>query len=220
MFYPLNLNNLSLFPLFGDQLQGEPHVFDFSSQNSQTFEMDTQNFEAFQEIVFSELEKSGVQWGIGQYLEERSGLLQHYPQMISENRVFHAGLDIIVPEGFRLFAPLDAKVFRIGKEEELGSYGGFIALEHNVRNTKFYSFYGHLHSNFDVSEGEFLKKGQAFARIGARSDSGGWFTHTHLQILTERAVSEGFVEQKGYVSPKDLQEIERYFPSPYYLFRW
>lgn len=31
MYFPLNLNGITLHPLFGDFLKGEPYVFNFST---------------------------------------------------------------------------------------------------------------------------------------------------------------------------------------------
>jgi hypothetical protein len=115
--YPLSLlhRRQNIAPLFDTQMKGKPYVFDFSSQNPKTLEFDTRDFDQFQKIVFDELETSGHQWGIGRYLEERSTVLRNYPQMIEEGRIYHAGLDIVVPEGFALHAPITGTVFRTGK---------------------------------------------------------------------------------------------------------
>ncbi|MBU1124187.1 peptidoglycan DD-metalloendopeptidase family protein [Patescibacteria group bacterium] len=219
--YPLNLlhHQQEIFPLFGEQLEGNPYIFDFSSGNPKTLEFDTTDFDHFQEIVFSELQASGHQWGIGRYLEERSTVLLNYPQMIGEGRIYHAGLDIVVPEGFALHAPMAGRVSHVGKEEEVGSYGGYVVLEHQTASDLFYSLYGHLNSSHLVKEGDTIEAGQVIGSTGAYSDSGGWFTHTHLQIITELAKSDGRMFQ-GYITADDLKVIEELFPSPYPFFRY
>ncbi|MBU0458966.1 peptidoglycan DD-metalloendopeptidase family protein [Patescibacteria group bacterium] len=219
--YPLNLlhHQQYIAPLFDTQLKGEPYLFDFSSQNPTTLEFDTRNFDQFQKIVFDELEASGHQWGIGKYLEERSSVLRNYPQMIEEGRIYHAGLDVIVPEGLRLHAPIEGRVFHIGKEIEVGSYGGYVVLEHQTNSKPFYSLYGHLNSNHIIKEGDNIEAGQLIGKTGAYSDSGSWFTHTHLQIITQKAYEDGRMF-KGYVTSDDLRTIEMLFPSPYSMFRY
>ena len=152
-------------------------------------------------------------------MEERSTVLRQYPQMIDEGRIYHAGLDIVVPEGFELYAPISGRVLCTGKEEEVGSYGGYVVLEHSHGSEKFYSLYGHLCSKHMVKEGDVLKIGQPFGTIGSHSDSGGWFTHTHLQIITQHAYDAGRMFQ-GYVAADDLKSIESIFSSPYPLFRY
>lgn len=215
-------------PLFGSALQGPPHVFDFSSGNPRTHSYDPANFLEFQIAVYSELAVNGKRWGIGKYLEERSTILRNFPQILSEGRIFHAGLDITSLPGTPLFAPLDAVVFATGKEEGVGNYGGFVILMHrNITpspacpepaegprgDVSFYSFYGHLNSRHLVQEGKRVAAGERFAVIGDGSDSGGWFTHTHLQLITEEARSRDRMFH-GYVNKPDLLIVETLFPNP------
>jgi murein DD-endopeptidase MepM/ murein hydrolase activator NlpD len=221
MYYPVNIINDGqvVCPIFRDNLKGEPFIFDFSSDNPQTLEYNKQDFDEFQKQIFSQLDEAGASWGIGKYLEERKNLLIEYPQMIEEKRYYHAGLDIIVPKGRTLSAPVDGFVYRTGMDAGKGNYGGYIILEHTINSTIFYSLYGHLDSGFRVKEGDFIKQAEPFASTGSHEDSGGWFSHTHLQILTEKAVREERTLQ-GYVTLKDLEIIETIFPSPYFLFRY
>ena len=169
-------------------------------------------------MVFDELEESSCTWGIGKYLEERKNILREYSNIIEEKRYYHLGLDIIVPFDTPMFSPLDAVVYKTGKETRLGNYGGYIMLKHEINEVTFYSFYGHLKTPHLVRQGENIRAGQEFARIGKESDSGGWFCHTHLQILTQKAVDDGFTDW-GYISPELMPKVESYFPSPYYLFK-
>ena len=216
---PLLCRETPVAPLFGNALKGPPHPFDFSSGNQRVMAFDTANFEEFQRQIYGELQASGKTWGIGRYMEERGTMLRHFPQMIREGRIYHAGLDITSLPGTPLFAPLDAEVFAVGKEEGVGNYGGFVILHHSIGEDAFYSFYGHLRSRHCVQEGQHLGVGEKFAVIGEGEDSGGWFTHTHVQVITERARQLQRLFH-GYVSATDLPEIESLFPSPYPLFRY
>ncbi|PIQ76159.1 hypothetical protein COU78_01210 [Candidatus Peregrinibacteria bacterium CG10_big_fil_rev_8_21_14_0_10_49_24] len=219
--YPFHLlrRQSDIFPLFGNQLEGEPYIFDFSSRNPKTLSFDTTDFDGFQQIVFDELRASTCTWGIGRYLEERSTTLRNYPQMISEGRIFHAGVDVIVPAGFQVHAPVAGTVFLVGKEEEVGSYGGYVVLRHEGAFEECYSLYGHLNAKHVVQEGDILQAGDILGSTGNYADSGGWFTHTHLQIITRMAHESGYMF-KGYVTADDLRTIEKLFPSPYPLFRY
>lgn len=213
------LSTLQPSRLFGSALQGDPHIFDFSPANPAVAHWDTTHFAPFQEAAYSTLLHSGKRWGIGRYLEDRSGLLHGYPQMIDEGRVIHAGLDITSLPGTPLYAPLEAEVMTVGKEEGLGNYGGFVLLRHRIGSIHFYSFYGHLCSDHRVVPEQNLLQGEMFATIGAAEDSGGWFTHTHLQVLTEEAIAQGRMLQ-GYIRAADLPLVDTLFPSPHYLFRY
>ena len=53
---------------------------------------------------------------------------------------------------------------------------------------------------------------------GERADTGHWFSHTHLQVLTERAIDEDRMLQ-GYVRPADVPDMGGLFPTPYPMFR-
>lgn len=206
------------FPLFGELLQGDPLIFDFSPANPRVAEYATDDYDRFQAQIFAELEASAKSWGLGNYLEDRSGLLHRFPQMIEEGRVIHAGLDIIVREGQRLYAPLAATVHATGVDAGLGNYGGYVVLRHAMGQLNFFSFYGHLNSEFQVEPGQSLAPGDPFGVTGEREDTGHWFSHTHLQILTERALTEGRMLQ-GYVRPADVPQLATLFPTPYPLFR-
>lgn len=221
MFFPLNLlkAKTEIFPLLGDQLIGEPYIFNFSSDSIQINKYLRKDFDHFQSIIFDELKDNNAEWGIGRYLEERKKLLSQFPQFLSEKRFYHLGLDIVVPADFNLYAPVEATVFRTGIDSGYRNYGGFVVLKHVIMDHVFYSFYGHLKTDFIVREGDIIKQGERFAQIGEREDSGEWFTHTHLQILTQRAVDEDLIT-KGYISEENIKNIEDYFSSPYFLFRY
>lgn len=218
MYYPINLSESRIFPLFGNYLQGPPQVFDFSSNNPKTLEYDPSDFNKFNEMIFGEMQETGKQWGIGKYLEERRQLLRFYPNLVKEKRFYHLGLDIIVPYDTPMYAPLEGEVYAVGKETQIGNYGGYLMLKHRVQEVTFYSFYGHLKTPHLFEVGTKIKAGQEFARVGEKSDSGGWFCHTHLQILTQAAVEEGLTDW-GYAGLDFLPSVEQYFPSPYFLFK-
>lgn len=219
MYYPICLNNIHVHPLFGDFLIGEPYIFDFSSNNPKTLEYNLFDFKEFNDVIFDELEDTSHQWGIGRYLEERKTLLRAYPNIIEEKRYYHLGLDIIVPYGTAMYSPLDAEVYETGKETTIGNYGGYMILKHDINGVVFYSLYGHLKTPHLRNVGDKIKAGQKFSHIGKESDSGGWFCHVHLQILTQAAIDEGYSDW-GYISPELLPKVESYFPSPYFLFRY
>lgn len=219
MFYPLALQQgqPKIFPLFGDALKGRPYILDLSPAHAKPGTYATTDYQTFQKQIFEKLDQHQASWAIGKYLEDRSGLLHDYPDMIDEGRIYHAGLDIIVPPQLPLFAPIAGEVYETIVDEGLGSYGGIVVLRHQLGTLIFYSLYGHLNTDFDVKVGQAMQPGDLLGRIGEDRDSGGWFTHTHLQILTEKAVNQGWL-LKGYVTEKDLPRIESLFPTPYPLF--
>jgi hypothetical protein len=161
-------------------------------------------------------------WGLSPYLEHRGTLLGDCPQMVTEGRFIHLGLDVIVPLGTPLHAPLDAEVAESGYEGGEGNYGGFVLLKHGAAVTPsfepFYSFYGHLRRDRLPPAGEGFAAGDAFAQIGDFHENGNWFHHTHLQVITARGLACGYLS-KGYCSAADLSEINDLCPSPIPLFK-
>ena len=219
MNFNYKLEKFDVYPLFGDLLKGEPYVFDFSSKNPKTLEYNLNNFHDFNDAIFNELKNSDRKWGIGEYLEERKNILRGSINIINEKRIYHLGLDIIVPYNSVVFCPLEGKIHKLGKETQKGNYGGYLVLEHKINNQTFYSLYGHLKTPHKVELGEKILAGQKLARIGRESDSGGWFCHLHLQIITQKAMNEGCSEW-GYISKKLLPKVGEYFPDPNFLFKW
>lgn len=220
-YYPLCLlqSDQVVAPLLGTQARGRPYVFDFSPCNPDVSKYDVQDRERLQTQIFEELSDSGRSWGMGRYLEDRRVLLENLPQFSGEQRFFHVGLDSIVRPGLKVFAPLAGRVFKIGTEAGQGNYGGYAILRHVVNGTVFYSFCGHLSSDHFVREGQEIEQGEAFGAVGQQNDAGGWFTHAHLQILTQEAVDKELMF-RGYVSVADLSRVATLFPSPYALFRF
>ena len=218
MNFNYKLEKFDVYPLFGDLLKGEPYVFDFSSKNPKTLEYNLNNFQEFNEDIFNELKNSGKKWGIGEYLEERKNILRGSINIINEKRIYHLGLDIVVPYNSVVFCPLDGYVYKLGKETQKGNYGGYLVLKHQVNNQTFYSLYGHLKTPHKVQLGEKILAGQELALIGKESDSGGWFCHLHLQIITQKAFNEGYSEW-GYITEELLPKVEEYFPDPNFLFK-
>ena len=210
---------INVYPLFGDLLKGEPYVFDFSSKNPKTLDYNLNNFQEFNEDIFNELKHSEKKWGIGKYLEERKNILRESINIINEKRIYHLGLDIIVPYNSLVFCPLDGYVHKLGKETQKGNYGGYLILKHKIKNEIFYSLYGHLKTPHKVQLGQKILAGQELALIGKESDSGGWFCHLHLQVLTQKAMNEGYSEW-GYIPKLLLSKVGEYFPNPNFLFKW
>ena len=211
--------NIDIYPLFGDLLKGEPYVFDFSSKNPKTLEYNLNDFKEFNDDIFNELKNSGMSWGIGKYLEERRNILRGSINIINEKRIYHLGLDIIVPYSSVVFCPLDGTVYKLGKETQKGNYGGYLVIKHEIKDQTFYSLYGHLKTPHKVKLGQELVAGQELGKIGKESDSGGWFCHLHLQIITQKAMNERYSEW-GYISEELLSKVEEYFPNPNFLFKW
>lgn len=199
-------------------LPNAPYPIDFSDGHPLFSEIDVRDQKVLQ-VFLEKKTGSTYSWGLGGYLEHRSKLLQYYPQMVSEERFYHLGIDILVPFNKVLHAPLDAVVREIGYEEGPGNYGGYILLEHkNPVFETFYSFYGHLNPDSLAPVATLIKSGDPFARIGDLHQNGNWYHHTHLQVITNRGLEAGYL-LKGYCSKIDLEVAIDLCPNPLPLFR-
>ena len=219
MKYPFLLygRKIDHAPIFPD-LKGDPYVLDLSHRNAMLSEMDERDQRTFQLWLDNDMQQADRSWGFSGYLERRDSLLRSCPQMVEEKRFFHLGLDIIVPLGTLLHAPLDAVVEEAGYEEGEGNYGGFVLLKHEGENFRtFFSFYGHLSPDSLAEKGTRISAGDSFAAIGDFHENGNWFYHTHLQVITRWGLENGYIS-KGYASASDLGEMEILCPSPMSLF--
>ncbi|MFZ7126743.1 MAG: peptidoglycan DD-metalloendopeptidase family protein [Desulfobacterales bacterium] len=214
LLYQTDLKHASIFP----GLAGNPYVADLSFRNPILDTIDVRDQKRYQAILANEMAPHHS-WGLSGYLERRDSLLRDCEQMVSEKRFYHLGLDIIVPVGRELHAPLDAVAVGAGYETGEGNYGGFVILRHESADfDAFYSFYGHLNRSSLPDTGRRFTAGEPFARVGDFHENGNWFHHTHLQVITEKGLAAGYAA-KGYCAAEDLPEMNDLCPSPIPLFR-
>ena len=180
--------------------------------------MDVRDQKGFQKRL-EDMMKDQFTWGVSSYLENRETVLSQCPQMVEEQRFYHLGLDIIVPLGTPLHAPLDAKVVESGYEAGEGNYGGHVLLMHQSPLFEtFYSFYGHLNRGKLPVIGTELRAADVFAYIGDFHENGNWFYHTHFQVITQKGIDQGYLS-KGYCAARDLALMDGLCPSPLSLFK-
>ncbi|MDF2378992.1 MAG: hypothetical protein P1V18_02085 [Candidatus Gracilibacteria bacterium] len=221
MEYPYSLLSQSLQPasFLGSEEMGQPYLFDYSENNPRLWEVDVADQFSFQQSIDTTLSQFGAQWGIAGYLERRASLLRNLPQMVEEERFFHLGVDIFLPQDFMLHLPLRGEVVQQGYEEGKGNFGGFVLIRHDMGTSHFYSLWGHLRLDSLPQVGSVVERGMPFAQVGDMSENGDWFYHTHLQVLTERGYKEGYLS-KGYCRADLLPTIDQVCPSPLFLMRF
>jgi murein DD-endopeptidase MepM/ murein hydrolase activator NlpD len=218
MHYPFFLysRDIQHRPVFED-LQGDPFLADLSLTSPLLQGLDARDQKQFQAVLDRHM-GSTYQWGLAPYLERRDTLLGDCPQMVVEQRFFHLGLDVIVPLGTPLRAPLDAVVAASGYESGEGNYGGYVLLKHESwKFETFYSFYGHLCKDRLPTKGKQLGAGDPFAEIGDFHENGNWFYHTHIQVITRQGFELGYMS-KGYCAREDMAVMNDLCPSPIPLF--
>ena len=137
------------------------------------------------------------------------------PHRISDHRTVHIGVDVFADAGTEVRAPTDASVCSVAYNPAAGDYGGVVVLGHRTKSGhRFYSLYGHLAKEVveRLRPGQTLNAGEAFARLGAEEENGGWPPHLHLQ-LSLRPFAPAH-DWPGVVDPDELETGEAMFPNP------
>ena len=155
---------------------------------------------ALTDAIFGEMRGSGAAVGIGRYDEARSiytsPLFVANDQSIDtlpteERRTLHLGMDFFVEPGTLVCAPLDGIVHSFANNRAHLDYGPVVIVEHPHESDSgaatFFTLYGHLSEDSlqNLKIGERISRGQAFARIGASTENGGWPPHLHFQIISD-----------------------------------
>lgn len=189
---PLLLRHQAEFgPVLPVDLNG-PAVarLDFTAQNPQLAAADLRDTAAFGQVVDDLLARQGASIGIGGYLENRIiyRRSQHFgPGANPEARSLHLGVDVWLPVGTPVLAPLAAVVHSVADNAHFGDYGPTVILQHELAGTVFYSLYGHL-SRAEwrrLRAGQPLRPGEAFATVGPFPENGDWPPHLHFQLITD-----------------------------------
>ena len=137
------------------------------------------------------------------------------PHKGSDRRTVHLGVDVFLPAGSPVHAPLDGHVQIVEFRDQPLDYGGMVILQHTpAPGVKFSTLYGHLSraSVARLTTGQPIRKGEAFAALGDPSENGGWAPHLHLQValLCELLGADW----PGVADPDDLQFWRALCPNP------
>jgi 4-aminobutyrate aminotransferase-like enzyme/Ser/Thr protein kinase RdoA (MazF antagonist) len=126
---------------------------------------------------------------LGMYGEVRSIYdTDAFATPFGERRTLHLGIDIFVPDGQRVSSPLDGIIHSRDVRNQPGDYGGVVIIEYRTpADVPFWLLVGHLdHTSVgELTPGEPIGRGAAFARVGSRTENGGWAPHLHVQLFTD-----------------------------------
>lgn len=147
----------------------------------------------FTERVFAAIRRAGAALGAGGYDEARviyatdafSG-----GRVTDERRTVHIGLDLTLPAGTPLYAPFDGVVHGFEDATARLDYGPVIVLRHEIPGSEplsFYTLYGHLDraSLAGLHVGKAIRAGARIGAIGAPPENGDWWSHVHVQVMTD-----------------------------------
>lgn len=202
---PLNLNAPTVARL------------DFSAANPTVANADLRDTAAFDALVNQLLADANATVGIGGYLENRVIYRRstHFgPGAAEEARSLHLGVDVWVPAGTPVLAPLPAVVHSLADNDNFGDYGPTVILQHELEGTVFYSLYGHLsRAEWRVLQaGQPLQKGEAFATVGPFPENGDWPPHLHFQLVADMGQHSG--DFPGVARPSERDKWAALCPDP------
>jgi 4-aminobutyrate aminotransferase-like enzyme len=106
---------------------------------------------------------------------------------LDETRTIHVAIDLTLPAGSPIYAPLEGTVHGFENATDRLDYGPVIVLRHEADGVPFYTLYGHLsrESLDGLFVGKKIAKGEQFAWIGEPPINGDWWPHVHFQIITD-----------------------------------
>jgi 4-aminobutyrate aminotransferase-like enzyme/Ser/Thr protein kinase RdoA (MazF antagonist) len=142
--------------------------------------------------IESNLIDSDAQVGIGRYNEAR--YLNITPTFAAgsnptdEFRTIHLGIDLYVPTGTPIYAPLDGIVHTYADHHSPGGNGPVIVLAHIYdEQPLFFTLYGNLsRESLDrIKIGQRIKKGERLAAVEGSDTNGDWTAQIHFQIITD-----------------------------------
>jgi murein DD-endopeptidase MepM/ murein hydrolase activator NlpD len=142
----------------------------------------------FEEVVHTMLAEQHATVGLGGYLENRV-IYRRSPHFddATEPRSLHLGLDVWVPAGTPVAAPLPGVVHSLADNNHFGDYGPTIILEHDIEGQHFFSLYGHLTRTdlLELQPSHAVAQGQVFAHVGPYPENGDWPPHLHFQLIAD-----------------------------------
>lgn len=142
--------------------------------------------------IFRAIEDAQCLAAIGKYDEYRliySG--EDFIDATGNRRTLHLGIDIFMPAGSALYAPLAGTIYGAENNDAALDYGGTLILEHLINDEegalKFYTLYGHLKPDSLAHHaiGDTVQPAQKIAELGDIHENGNWPPHVHFQIVID-----------------------------------
>jgi 4-aminobutyrate aminotransferase-like enzyme len=135
-----------------------------------------------------------------------------------EWRTVHIGLDVFLPPGTPVLAPLDGTVHSFKDNANDRDYGPTIILEHKASEAlTFWTLYGHLSrkSLAGLAVGQPIRAGEAFCEIGPMPENGNWSPHLHFQVVLDLMGQSG--DFPGVAFPRWREVWKSICPDPWLL---
>lgn len=166
------------------------------------------------ETILQRIEAAGAIAGVGGYLEDRSVYKATDLFQGDAERSIHIGVDVFMPAGTALYAPLDGEVHSFANRQVYGDYGPVIILRHRLDGFEFHTLYGHLSEDSltGLEDGKPIAAGEKIAEIGPRPVNGNWAPHLHFQLIRDMQGKHG--DYPGVVRPDEVDFFRNNCPDP------
>ena len=189
----------------------------FTAHNIRLATTDLRNTIDFENLVTAMLTEKNASIGIGGYFENRViyRRSQHFGlNEAEEARSLHLGVDVWLPAGTPVLAPLPATIHSLADNDNFGDYGPTVILQHELEGTIFYSLYGHLSRAEwqQLHPGQTITKGEAFASVGPFPENGDWPPHLHFQLMADMQGRVG--DFPGVAHPSERDAWAALCPDP------
>ncbi|MBX3015170.1 MAG: aminotransferase class III-fold pyridoxal phosphate-dependent enzyme [Caldilineaceae bacterium] len=198
----LQTHQASFAPVVAADLHTAPVlVFDLSVGSPLVASVeDLADTAAFTETLFTAMQRAGALVGIGRYNEPRliytSDAFVQATNELPERRTVHLGIDLFLPAGAPVYAPLAGVVHSFADNAYDQDYGPTLILQHTIATDEgpqargeltFYTLYGHLDEDalVDRYPGQAIEKGEKMGSIGNHPRNGNWPPHLHFQLITD-----------------------------------
>jgi 4-aminobutyrate aminotransferase-like enzyme/Ser/Thr protein kinase RdoA (MazF antagonist) len=152
-----------------------------------------------------------VEPSLGRYLEDRQvyDSAAFEAELPGERRTLHLGVDVFLPAGEPILAPLDGTVRAVAFRPQARDWGGIVVLDHVTDDgVGFHTLYGHLSeaSAAALAPGDAVARGDVVGRLGTEAENGGWAPHLHLQLLTTDLGRGSDAHGVGTLAERDVWE--------------
>ncbi|HSC25819.1 MAG TPA: aminotransferase class III-fold pyridoxal phosphate-dependent enzyme [Vicinamibacterales bacterium] len=139
--------------------------------------------------IANALRAAGATVALGRYREPRLLYSSHlFDGEGGERRTVHLGLDLFVPSGTAVRAPLAGVVHALADNTTPLDYGPVVILRHETgEGDECFTLYGHLtrETLSGLEIGRHVDAGDRFAAVGSPDVNGGWPPHLHFQLIAD-----------------------------------
>jgi peptidoglycan LD-endopeptidase LytH len=177
-----------------DKTKDKLLLMNFTSSNNELHAGLLNDVDSFSNYVVNKIQYANCKYGIGGYAEDRVvyNVHQHFANLL-QPRTIHLGIDIWGDVGTPVYAPLGGMVHSVAYNNNKGDYGATIILQHQLETVQFHTLYGHLslQSIANLTEGQYINRGNIVGYLGNKNENGGWPPHLHFQVIEDLELNEG-----------------------------